>query len=512
MRRWKKKALAFALIMASVLSLAACGQSVKKYDDKSAYGEFLQETEKKNEGLSAPESIPDEYFYKAGQDKETFGGTDFDLWQTVKEQKEMAPWISKEDAEQELAWFLRLLRSYYGNYGRSGGDEAFEAAAGNVMKAFEGDRKKEFGEYEELLGREFAFAVENDRHFSIGFSTMEECCLLGNQEKSYWKNDGTYYMDKECTKEIEKIGGEAPEKYLRPSIGQEGELTWYPYMISDPGERSREIEIEYTEQKLFFKKTGKKTVRLAETDYEEDEEVSKKESYRYEERGGIPWIKWNKFPRPERDSSQEFILSASKIKKYPYAVIDLSDNAGGEERTLGGWFEEYTGSLYMTHANVLRRMNKEELLTEEEDKKAYVEDEAMYLRMGQTEENGYKVIRPHNEKHIENAQRLFLVTSRRSASCAEMMTDSCRAIENTVVIGADTFGCLSGDVTEILWLPVSGVPVSFGASLYQWDEDYFKEGRGFSPDLYLTGKDCEERLELFLEKYEGEEEGKADGQ
>ena len=122
------------------------------------------------------------------------------------------------------------------------------------------------------------------------------------------------------------------------------------------------------------------------------------------------------------------------------------------------------------------------------------------------------MIRPHNEKHIENAQRLFLVTSRRSASCAEMMTDSCRAIENTVVIGADTFGCLSGDVTEILWLPVSGVPVSFGASLYQWDEDYFKEGRGFSPDLYLTGKDCEERLELFLEKYEGEEEGKADGQ
>ncbi|MCB6202191.1 S41 family peptidase [Extibacter muris] len=511
MRRWKRKILAAVLVIASVLPLAACGQSVKKYDDKSAYEELLQETKKKNERLKAPEIIPDEYFYNAGQDKETFGGDDFALWRAAKEQKEMSPWISREEAEQELSWLLRLLRSYYGNYGRSGGDEAFEAAAVHVTEAFEGDLKKGFGEYEELLGREFAFAVDNDRHFSIGFSMTEEYSLLGNLEQSYWRNDGKYFMDKACTMEIKKIDGEDPETYLRPAIGQKGELTWYPYIIGGPGEHSREIEIEYTEQKLFFNKTRRKTVQLSETDYEGGEDVAQKDIYRYEERGGSPWIKWSQFPKPEREISQEFILAASKIKGHPYAVIDLSDNSGGEERTLGIWFEAYTGRLHTPHVNVLKRMKTEDLLTETEEKKAYEEDVAMFRRMGQTEENGYKVVRPGKQKPKENAQRLFLVTSRRSASCAEMMTDSCRDIGNTVVIGANTFGCLSGDVTETLALPLSGVPVSFGASLYQWDEDYFKEGRGLAPDLYLTGEDCEERLELFLNQYAKVEEGTTDG-
>ena len=524
MRGWKKKVFAYVLAAVMGLSLAACGQSGKEYDDKSAYEELLQETEKKNEGLKAPESIPDEYFYQPEQGKEVFGGADLDLWRASKEQKEMAPWVSREDAEQELSWLLRLLRTYYGNYGRGGGDEAFEAAVKNVLEGFAGNDRMEWGAYGELLSEEFAFATEKDRHFSIGFTLAEESCLLGSQEVSFWKSGGKYYMDKECTKEIKKVGGKAPETYLRPSIGPEGEFTWYPYIVGKPGEQSRELEIEYAEETLFSQKTKKKTLSLTETDYlegegeadqeEKNKEKGNKESgiYQYEERDGIPWIKWNKFPLPEKDSAQEFIASASKIKTYPYAVIDLSDNGGGEERTLRGWFEEYTGRLHAPHFNMLERVKTEELLTEEEDREAREADREMYRQMGQTEENGYNVIRQKKREPLENSQQLFLVTSRRSASCAEMMTDSCRGIEHTVVIGADTWGCLSGDVTEFVWMPASGIPLSFGPRLFQWDDSYFKEGRGLAPDIYLTGENCEERLELFLDKYAEKEEEAADGQ
>lgn len=117
-------------------------------------------------------------------------------------------------------------------------------------------------------------------------------------------------------------------------------------------------------------------------------------------------------------------------------------------------------------------------------------------------EDGYRVRRPA-EQYLERTEGPFLVvlTSRGTASAAEVFTDLTRDVGRSLVIGSNTSGCLTGSQTYLGYLPWSGTELAWGLDLFLWPEGYFQEGVGLEPDVYLTGPDQEERLEQFLRRY-----------
>lgn len=105
-------------------------------------------------------------------------------------------------------------------------------------------------------------------------------------------------------------------------------------------------------------------------------------------------------------------------------------------------------------------------------------------------------------QYLENGGRqIYVLTSRRTSSAAEAMTDALKNIENTVTIGTNTGGVLINMANYYMAMPYSGLFFQFGESLQHFDDSYFQESYGMEPDIYLTGKNLDERLEKFFRIY-----------
>ena len=81
------------------------------------------------------------------------------------------------------------------------------------------------------------------------------------------------------------------------------------------------------------------------------------------------------------------------------------------------------------------------------------------------------------------------------------MTDALKNIENTVTIGTNTGGVLINMANYSMAMPYSGLLLQFGTCLQNFDPSYFKESYGIEPDIYLTGKNLDQRLKKFFQTY-----------
>lgn len=86
-------------------------------------------------------------------------------------------------------------------------------------------------------------------------------------------------------------------------------------------------------------------------------------------------------------------------------------------------------------------------------------------------------------------------------SAGEGLVHALTNVENTLIIGANTAGAFSGTNLSTFQLPYSGLPFSFGQHLICWNTDYFREGYGLAPDIYLTGTNTDKRLGLVIQRY-----------
>ena len=72
-------------------------------------------------------------------------------------------------------------------------------------------------------------------------------------------------------------------------------------------------------------------------------------------------------------------------------------------------------------------------------------------------------------------------------SGGETFADQFTNIENTLVIGQNTFGMLTTSSGTPHYLPNSGMPVSMGRYLLLHPENTWIEGVGFEPDIWVVG-------------------------
>ena len=128
--------------------------------------------------------------------------------------------------------------------------------------------------------------------------------------------------------------------------------------------------------------------------------------------------------------------------------------------------------------------------------------DAFAVEMGWKRSGKYYYYQKPGHQYLENkGKQIFVLTSRRTSSAAEAMTDALKNMENVVTIGVNTGGVLINMANYNMAMPYSGLFLQFGESLQYFDSSYFKEAYGIEPDIYLTGKNLEGRLEKFFELY-----------
>ena len=105
-----------------------------------------------------------------------------------------------------------------------------------------------------------------------------------------------------------------------------------------------------------------------------------------------------------------------------------------------------------------------------------------------------------DKEFVSTENTCIILTSKRTMSCGEAFVDMSCNMENTLLVGENTFGCLTGSLKH--WtLPNTGLYVSFGEMLYLYpDGGYFEEFRGFYPDIWVPAMETEEAVMNFIAK------------
>lgn len=239
----KRKKILFAVIVCFVLLMTACDSE----NEQEILNTVVETVNEQNEKLDAPSNIPQEYYYITDE-QTAFQMEDFKLL-TEAAQKAR---VSKQEIQQELNWFLRLLRSYYGGYGKFGGDAAFEKAVDNILNEIGETEEIGYTEYCELLEKHFSFVTDN--HFILGFKTdtSNKGHLYGNENEKFYQQDDNFYDDTSFKNPIIFINGEKPEKILKLAIDKEGKLSYLPYLFMNEDDVDTTLTIKYEDEKERF--------------------------------------------------------------------------------------------------------------------------------------------------------------------------------------------------------------------------------------------------------------------
>lgn len=494
MKNLKKSYFTFVLCFLLLL-----GNSFSVFGSQQPYHELFEQAAQKNSSIDAPIDNLNQYRYNFKNGKELFTKEDATLLKSFDFGKPVTVTVKKEierkDAQAEIEWLFRLLRTQYGLYTWFGGDEVFEKAKQEILNQLDGKGTIPTTEYSNILTKELSFI--EDSHFGInGNYFYPNIILYSNEEKPFFQKDGNFYSDETYTTKVISIEEQSPENYIKKAIGQDGEITYYLYAM--------EKEQTMIYKKIQYENGTKETISLKPAKYINGLNKEKTTQYilKSENSYTIPYCVFNLFSfyNSNEKSYQTIINTAEKIKQYPLSVIDISANGGGNMQIGLDWFEAYTNQKAQSNFCMLR-IKPQGAWKEAIYPNDFEEYEQAMEDFGLTVDGDYYISTPQKQFVKNKNSAIILLTSRNTQSAAEIFTDTIKNMENVLTVGTNTGGVMINAANYGYALPYSGMYFQFGECFNYWNPNYFKEGYGMEPDIYLTGINLEKRLELFINHY-----------
>lgn len=393
----------------------------------------------------------------------------------------------KADILEDVDLLFRVFKSFYGPYYYYGGDEAFEGAKARI--------ETEINAVSDQLTLEDVIAILSknlffikDRHMNIGPELLCETNKIAVhdyyvEDLWFYEDDVGYYTKKEGRKWYLSLVGsdENVNEYLKVTIDEKGQLC-YMLGLTVPvddarlsidaitlcrGERIAGIPIVWTE---FSARAG----------YSLEETITVKD--------GIPLLET--VPRPlcnysaeEEEAAQNRLRNMGKdILTQDVVIVNLN---GGS-----GWQSLFESIDHQIHALAMFRLSK---TAEQLGRRNMPWQEGNY---------GEYVIQYFSGKWGENNRLIFAVQDRGNFSAAEDTIADIRSIENVVLVGGSTGGTAgpSGGTNQRMFLPRTGLPVHFGASL-MIDPGYTEDGYCFDPDIWIDPDDAVDAIYRMCQFY-----------
>ena len=457
------KKIISTLLVAAILTLAGCSTI-----PQPTMEELMSEVNAEHQAVEKPEVAVAPYSqYVAPR-----GSVEQDL--TPAEPNPDGS-LSVEQAQFDINSLFDMMRKSYGLYDFYGGAEVFDAARQQELADCESAQALDADVLQQIILDNLSFIT--DQHFLVGgehpSSSIYPCFFT---EVAFQKTeDGYSTADGKLVESMD--GQDNLDELFKRSLTREGEIVYWPITFAESEDAKNDppsLTVHYTD--------GSKQTLTAMA-YESPEADPEVEDVELHDEEGIPvlYAKWV--------ASQDFANSALEMQEEAN-MVNLTGNGGGYMPMVSEWWENYVGETVPTnHFSIYTQQNM--------GTKGFV---GMEDEMGVQVMDGWSLVNTHPDSFIENENLLVILTSKKTASAAEMFVDLSHNVENTLVIGENTAGCLTGNAASPFQLMYSRIEVSYGNMVTIFPEGDFAEGYGYEPDLWCPAVWAEEATVHFLNK------------
>ena len=367
--------------------------------------------------------------------------------------------LSVKQAQFDVNSLFDTLHKYYGLYDFYGGDKVFEAARQQALEDCESAQTMDADVLQQILLDNLSFIT--DQHFLIGGEQLSSAiypCFF--TEVSFEKSEEGYRTaDGKLVESVE--GQDDLEELFKRSLTKEGEIVYWPITFAEIEEAKNNppsLVVHYTDG-------SEQTLTAMAYESPKADPEGENVELRDEEEIPVLYAKWV--------ASQDFVNSALEMQEEAN-IVNLTGNGGGYMPITSEWWENYVGETVPTnHFSIYTQQNigTKGFMGREEELGVQVMD-------------GWTLVNTHPDSFIENENLLVILTSKKTASAAEMFVDLSHNVENTLVIGENTAGCLTGNVLKGYQLLYSRIEVSYGNMVTIFPEGDFVEAYGYEPDLW----------------------------
>jgi hypothetical protein len=294
---------------------------------------------------------------------------------------------------------------------------------------------------------------------------------------------------------VTSINDQSPDAYLFASLNARGEPIYRLGALSTT---------EPSPLRLVAEQDG--ATRTLNVTLQRSDFVSYSDDLFREDRlGGIPVIRVRSFSDHHADALQAFVATARAHQGAPALIVDVRGNGGGNEAWPVRWIQELTGQRaeavfiwaeLRSQTTLIGRANYMSYLYERyPDTTLYRQEAERHTRLAQEYAGG--TYAPHWEGPlypplplIPNDTTLVLAMNEYVASSGEGLIMRASQLENVVVVGENSKGCLTFGNVSLHLLPHSRMQVFMPINFGLYPDLEFREGTGLSPDLWVPAADA----------------------
>ena len=384
--------------------------------------------------------------------------------------------LSLEQAEFDINLLFDGLHKTYGLYDLYGGDKVFEAARQQALTDCKNAGKMNADVLRQIIQNNLSFI--HDMHFTIDGENISEGlypCFF--TEISFQKiSDGYSTIDGKVVESVD--GADNLDSLFKRSLTRKGEIVYWPVTFA------KEEEATKNPPSLTIHYSDGSSQTITAQPYEGIKENPELRDVDLYEKKGIP-IQYSRWV-----FSKDFSEFAKELGKEKVSVMNLSLNGGGQANLASEWWQNYLGKVVPT--NFFSVYTQPYMGT------------AGFQGIGDL--IGVEVVDPwtliytQSDDFVDNENLLIILTGKMTASSAEIFVDMARNVENTLIIGENTGGFLTNNMSGSTKLTYSRIEVGYGNMVTIFPENDFEEGYGFEPDLWCPAVYAEEAAVNFVHR------------
>lgn len=470
------------IIIGVLIVLMVSGCSAEKIRWSDDFNDYLTEFNIDHEGFNKPNVDFQQYM---AFDRTEYASYDEYLSYFYNEEEPNAT-VSINAAKEDIEFYFKMLRQFYGGYLHFGGDERFNKAKEECLSYLGNSGMIETNKLVLILLTATNFVKDN--HFTISNKRFNAASkYFSNEEVSFYKKENKIY-DEMGRQVVAVDQDDNVEDYFYLSLNEAGEICWHfgvilkkfpqpSYILTYDNGEQENIPVDY----VYIKNT----VRYSESEIDNVPIVQIGEMFsEYGE---------------DKDLARQFLDSAQRLSKNRVAIIDIRNNSGGNGLLPLKWAENYAGQRVGLNGSGIMIYDgdltiNDHLLIDDSQKMSEIMDYFDTVEIGK----GIYQRKNCNNAMVENDQVLFVLMNGYSASAAEYLIDALHNVENVIFVGTPSAGCLQSDNGNVLALPNSKIKVAFGNSWSEYDSEYYQEFEGFQPDIWINSSNLEEIVVKFI--------------
>ncbi len=411
--------------------------------------------------------------------------------------------LTYEEAEIDVDYLFRVLKTSYAPYEYFGGDEVFNKAKENILSelgALGSEIRK--NQLESAIIKNLGFMT--DSHFALnnysGIDFAEYVYYYDATRREFRKDDKGFFT---VVKDERYYIGTADEQYLKLTVGKSGELVYGIIALAPEGgiyTLPQEIELfsDSSYDSLSFK------LRWVTDSYSYSNTLTWNR-----EVDGIPLTGIGAMMVDNDyciDDMNDFVNRAKELRDEEVIILDLRGNGGGLSTISYMWLYnltngaevegEYSMIYYMSMLNYLVTEGNDQEIIDALLKFDFFEENPdlkdELLSEEEEDEYGEGYVVETEDSWNEYEGTVLVLCDKAVSSAGEMFILELMDVENVVVFGTNSNGCLISGGTNYyvpVYLPNSGISIYYSTILILTDDSEDFDAKGIQPDVVICGED-----------------------